>query len=181
MQTRRRAASPRPSPVKAAEKKTTGSVSKKEPVVWGDYVAHDHLSTKNVVNGVLCLFALAPSFAAVAYLYQTCDARRPVGDACAVAIERPFVFANLLFFANVTVGFWVVGLLQRSFWLIDPYWTLIPPLLAHLYQLHPRASYDPARSCACLVLVWVWSLRLTHSYFRREERLAPPALSAPPP
>ena len=41
---------------------------------------------------------------------------------------------NLLFFWNVAVGFWVVGLFQRSFWLIDPYWSLLPPLIGHYYR-----------------------------------------------
>ena len=94
---------------------------------------------------------------------------RPVGDACELAIKWPILFANVLFFANVTVGFWLIGLAQRSFWLIDPYWTLLPPLLGHLYQLLPLASYAPARSAIVLVLSWAWSARLTHSYFRRVE------------
>ena len=38
-----------------------------------------------------------------------------------------------------------------------------------MYQLHPRARYNPLRSALCLALLWVWSARLTHSYFRREE------------
>jgi len=66
------------------------------------------------------------------------------------------------------VGFWLVGLAQRSFWLIDPYWTLLPPLLGCLYAAHPRARYSPARSAVALLLLWAWSARLTHSYFRRE-------------
>jgi len=42
-------------------------------------------------------------------------------------------------------------------------------LVGHLYQLHPRATYDPVRSTLVLALLWLWSARLTHSYFRREE------------
>ncbi len=41
---------------------------------------------------------------------------------CAVGYQMPFLMANLLFFFNVCIGFWVVSLLQKSTWLIDPYW-----------------------------------------------------------
>jgi hypothetical protein len=120
--------------------------------VWGDYVPHDHLSTKNLFNAFLCAVALVPSFVAVALLYTRCptatwdDYSTFEATACSIAIGHPLAFANVLFFANVSVGFWIVGLAQRSFWLIDPYWTLIPPLLGHLYQAHPRAHYNPIRS-----------------------------------
>lgn len=141
---------------------------------WGEYVAHDHLSAKNVGNALLCAVALVPSFAAVGLLYTRCAVdsasyATAAEAACAVAMTYPIVLANALFFVNVTLGFWLVGLAQRSFWLIDPYWTIIPPLLGHLYQLHPKARYDPARSALCLGLLWAWAARLTHSYFRREE------------
>lgn len=53
--------------------------------------------------------------------------------------------------------------------LIDPYWTIIPVLIAHFYHAHPTAQYDPMRARVVLALVWIWSIRLTHSYFRREE------------
>jgi steroid 5-alpha reductase family enzyme len=77
---------------------------------------------------------------------------------------------NVIFFCNVTVGFWVVGLLQRSFWLIDPYWAVLPPLIGTFYQLHPHASPgDVVRARLAMALTWVWALRLTHSYFRRED------------
>jgi len=82
----------------------------------------------------------------------------------------PFTVVNVLFFLNVCVGFWVVGLLQRSFWLIDPYWSIIPPLIAHFYRLHTSTlAAVSARGDLMLILVWIWSIRLTHSYFRREE------------
>ena len=89
-------------------------------------------------------------------------------SACALAMNAPVWLAHVLFFVNVSLGFWLVGLAQRSFWLIDPYWTIIPPLLGHLYHAHPR-SEPSIRADVCLFLVWVWSARLTHSYFRRED------------
>lgn len=145
---------------------------------WGDYVPHDHFSFKNGLNALLTVVALVPSFVSTWLLYSHCESRSAaegpqlaafLAAACEPALASPILLANSLFFANVTVGFWVIGLLQRSFWLIDPYWTLIPPLLGHLYQLHPRAAPSSYRSTIVLVLLWAWSARLTHNYFRREE------------
>ena len=109
------------------------------PPVWGEYVPHAHVSAKNIGNAVLTAVVLLPSFFCVAYLYTTCSATRPVGSACELAIDRPILFANVLFFANVTVAFWLIGLAQRSFWLIDPYWTLLPPE-AKATKLPPEAE-----------------------------------------
>ena len=137
------------------------------------YKIHSHLSAQNIVNGLLCCFVLVPSFAVTAHLYRHCSPDSgdsdPFASACALAMGHPLWLANVLFFGNVTVAFWLIGLWQRSFWLIDPYWTLLPPLLGHLYAAHPRAAFNPMRSAMCLTLLWVWSLRLTHSYFRRED------------
>lgn len=56
------------------------------------------------------------------------------------------------------------GLLQ----MIDLYWTVIPVMLVHYFATHPLAQSNAWRSRLVLLLTWVWSLRLTHSYFRRE-------------
>lgn len=158
--------------------------------MWGEYVKHDHLSLKNIFNAFLFCVALTPSFCATGYLYTKCSAGEKVeGESaliaqalsfltdtpketistCELTMNHPIAFANILFLINVTFGFWLVGVAQRSFWLIDPYWTLIPPLLGHLYRAHPLASYDSTRSAVTLGLLWIWSARLTHSYFRRED------------
>lgn len=144
--------------------------------VWGEYVHHEHLSRKNLLNSGLCLFALVPSYVAVGLIYSRChvaegaESYGTASDAiCSGSLQYPLALSNALFFLNVTLGFWLIGLAQRSFWLIDPYWTILPPLLAHLYQLHPRADYNVARSVVSLVLIWAWAVRLTHSYFRRED------------
>lgn len=141
----------------------------------GDYRPHDHCSVKNIGNAVLCALALVPSYVTTYLLFNRCPA--PLGgDLFAKLCELnaspggAIATVNLLFFANVSVGFWAIGLLQRSMWLIDPYWTLIPPLIGHFYQLHPQASWtSSSRSMLSLGLIWVWAIRLTHSYFRREE------------
>jgi steroid 5-alpha reductase family enzyme len=145
------------------------------------------MSAKNIVNAILCLIVLFPSFLCAHHLFTTCPSKeeekvpiplRWLFDAspssqqssiCSLAMHRPISFANLLFFLNITIGFWLIGLAQRSFWLIDPYWTIIPPLLGHLYRAHPHANYDTTRSAVTLGLLWIWSVRLTHSYFRRED------------
>ena len=52
--------------------------------------------------------------------------------------------------------------------LIDPYWTFIPVLIAHFYSWAcPNAHVRTARQLVALGLIWLWAIRLTHSYFRR--------------
>ena len=52
--------------------------------------------------------------------------------------------------------------------LIDPYWTFLPVLIAYFYSwacLHGESKN--VRQLVALGLIWLWSIRLTHSYFRR--------------
>jgi len=51
---------------------------------------------------------------------------------------HPLLLANILFFLNVDVLFWLVGLLLSNHWLIDLYWTVIPVMLLHYYRGHQR-------------------------------------------
>lgn len=83
--------------------------------------------------------------------------------------HHPLLLANVLFFFNVNVLFWIIGLLQSSHWMIDPYWTVIPVMLVHYYATHPLAEYNWWRSRIAILLTWVWSIRLSHNYFRREK------------
>ncbi|CAL5036107.1 unnamed protein product [Urochloa decumbens] len=98
---------------------------------------------------------------------------RPGGDADAGSLsswcaEHPLLLANILFFLNVNVLFWLVGLLLNNHWLIDLYWTVIPVMLLHYYRGHPASVSDAVRSAVAVALTWVWSARLTHNYLRRE-------------
>ena len=92
---------------------------------WGEYVSHAHCSRQNLINLAMCVVALLPSVLCSALLYSRCDkatdSRDNLSDSlCTMALRYPIVMANVLFFVNVSVGFWVVGMIQRSFWLIDP-------------------------------------------------------------
>jgi steroid 5-alpha reductase family enzyme len=86
----------------------------------------------------------------------------------AFLLHHPVVTINLLFFTNVCVLFWLIALCQRSSWLIDPYWTLIPLFLAWFYSAHPLAHPTPLRSALTWALLLIWSARLSHNYLRRE-------------
>ncbi|KAK7285708.1 hypothetical protein RJT34_20486 [Clitoria ternatea] len=83
--------------------------------------------------------------------------------------HHPLLLANLLFFFNVNLLFWIIGLIQSSHWMIDPYWTVIPVMLVHFYSTHPLAQYNWLRSRIVILLTWVWSIRLIHNYLRREK------------
>ncbi|MCA9619814.1 MAG: DUF1295 domain-containing protein [Myxococcales bacterium] len=121
-------------------------------------------------NAALLVTVMLPSVWASVTLLGGC----PAGDAgllvplCPMALEQPIVFVNLLFFLNVTLGFWLINLVQRSTWLIDPYWTILPLMIGHLYLAHPRAIEAGPRAYLAMGLLWLWSLRLTYNYFRRE-------------
>ncbi|XP_050155012.1 uncharacterized protein C594.04c [Malus sylvestris] len=82
--------------------------------------------------------------------------------------HHPLLLANVFFFLNVNVLFWVISQALSSHWMIDLYWTVIPVMLVHYYRCHPLADYNRWRSTIAISLTWVWSLRLSHNYFRRE-------------
>nr|GEW62632.1 hypothetical protein CTI12_AA240820 [Tanacetum cinerariifolium] len=83
--------------------------------------------------------------------------------------NHPLLLANILFFFNINVLFWIISLIQSSNWMIDVYWTVIPVLLVHYFESHPSSQFDLWRSRVVVVLTWVWAIRLTHNYFRREK------------
>ncbi|GBG68602.1 hypothetical protein CBR_g3145 [Chara braunii] len=87
---------------------------------------------------------------------------------CSWGYDHPLAMANVIFFVNVCIMFWILDIIQQNGWLIDLYWTIIPVMMAHFFAAHPAAVANPTRACLVLILVWLWSLRLTHSYLRRE-------------
>ncbi|CAK0881748.1 unnamed protein product [Prorocentrum cordatum] len=146
----------------------------------GGYRPHDHLSGKNLTNALLCSVAVMPSILFVrVYLFAASDCNSPAAvstTARCYLFERPFVAVNVMFFVNVSVGFWLIGWVQKSMWLIDPYWTLLPPMIALYYMAWSREAAQgqptdidyPARAYVALALIFLWAARLTWNYFRRE-------------
>jgi steroid 5-alpha reductase family enzyme len=89
-------------------------------------------------------------------------------QATALLLHHPLLTASLLFFVFVDLQFRIIALVQRSSWLIDPYWTLLPPLLALFYIAHPLADPDGTRATLSIAILLIWPLRLAWNYFRRE-------------
>ena len=111
---------------------------------------------QNILNAILCAVVLLPSAIVVYRLYASCETkvadtfggrfwsfffdsspspynRAPFlvpGEWCKVAVNQPFVFANALFFFNVTVGFWLYRL-NSALGKYDP--LFIIPLLQASY------------------------------------------------
>lgn len=147
----------------------------------GAHRAHSHCSARNLLNAFLVLVGAAPTIGIAAWVYSqgvspssgsfddvgTMKTAYKDDGFLSVLYWSPLLMINFLFFVNVDCLFYIIGLLQRSFWLIDPYWTLFPPLFGLIWLLHPRAYVGP-RVLVANCLVWVWSARLTHSYMRRE-------------
>lgn len=127
--------------------------------------------SNNLRNAVVALLAPLPSI--LFYLsflrrYAAAESAASLSPLWTWCYYHPLLLANALFFLNVNFLFWVVGLLQSTHWMIDLYWTVIPVMLVHYFATHPLAQSNAWRSRLVILLTWVWSLRLTHSYFRRE-------------
>lgn len=128
-------------------------------------------SGRNLKNAVIAFLVPLPSiFFYLSFLNHYDSAKSPSfwSTLWSWCYHHPLLLANALFFLNVNVLFWLIGLIQSSHWMIDPYWTVIPVMLVHYYATHPLAPYDLWRSKIVILLTWVWSVRLTHNYFRRE-------------
>ena len=137
------------------------------------------LGRRNLANAALALWVPVPAIVCALALFRWFPEGSLPADpglvwpatadqAAAVLLHHPVLAANLFFLVFVDLQFWLVALVQRSSWLIDPYWTLLPPLLALFFFAHPLAAPDATRAALSLGLLAVWSVRLTRSYFRRE-------------
>eukprot|EP00232_Nephroselmis_pyriformis_P000201 CAMPEP_0182907092 /NCGR_PEP_ID=MMETSP0034_2-20130328/34239_1 /TAXON_ID=156128 /ORGANISM="Nephroselmis pyriformis, Strain CCMP717" /LENGTH=361 /DNA_ID=CAMNT_0025042951 /DNA_START=127 /DNA_END=1208 /DNA_ORIENTATION=- len=115
-----------------------------------------------------CVDEGMPSLQDVASLVSDFSSAGARWKLCRLCTSHRLLFLNALLFVNLDVVFYAIGLLQSSFWLIDPYWTLIPPLVTAFFALHPASVVGGARSIVVIALMGAWSVRLTHSYFRRE-------------
>ena len=75
---------------------------------------------------------------------------------------------NWLFFWNVDMGFYILGLVQRSFWMMDGWWSIFPSIYGLLWAFHPIAM-TTSRVLVANIMTAIWAIRLTHTYLRREE------------
>jgi steroid 5-alpha reductase family enzyme len=137
------------------------------------------LGRRNLVNLAVTLWVPVPAILCTLVLFRWFPAGSMPPDpglvwpssadeAAALLLHHPLLTANLLFFVFVDLQFWVIALFQRSSWLIDPYWTLLPPLLALFYLSHPLAAPDGTRAALSISILLIWSVRLTWNYLRRE-------------
>ncbi|KAL5699430.1 hypothetical protein ACHQM5_030336 [Ranunculus cassubicifolius] len=119
---------------------------------------------RNISNAILAILVPLPSLTFYLTFLSNPSLWTWIGSL------HPLTLANLLFFLNINTLFYLIALLQSLHWLIDLYWTIIPVLLAHYYSTHPflKGSGLLLRSRVVIGLTWLWSVRLTHSYFRRE-------------
>ncbi len=152
-------------------------------VGYPDMRSQPLLGSRNLVNAALVLLVPWPSILFAAWLFAwfpdgvvpadpgwgALSLSASLDTWAAFALHHPIATVNLLFLLNVDLLFWVIALAQRNAWLIDPYWTLIPPLIAAFYAFHPWADAFDLRAGLAWALLGVWSLRLTGNYFRREQ------------
>ena len=137
------------------------------------------LGRSNLVNLAVTLWVPVPAIASAAWLFSAFPADAVPADPglvwpgsmdelAALLFHHPVLAANVFFFVFVDLQFWAIALVQRSSWLIDPYWTLLPPLLAFFFFAHPLAEPEPTRAALAITALAIWSIRLTWNYFRRE-------------
>ena len=135
---------------------------------------------KNVANALLVAAVPIPAFICAWLLFgwfspgEIPQAAPWQEAACrnewaALLLRRPVLAANLFYFVFVDLAFFAVALVQRSSWLIDPYWTLLPLLLAAFFLAQPLADPNWGRAWLSVSVLLVWSARLTGNYFRREQ------------
>lgn len=148
---------------------------------WGSYKPHNHLSSKNITNAILFTTSSIPWLALSNHITTTCNNTSTIPQIhkssyqTIICNTHPFILINIIFLITITFYFWIIGLLQKSFWLIDPYWTLLPLLISLFYFNHPsslllhpaKSLHDSKLRChLSFGLLVIWSVRLTHSYFR---------------
>ena len=138
------------------------------------------LGRRNLLNFLLLLWVPIPAVVCSVILFNWFPVGRiphdpglhwpqSVDQVAALLLHHPVLTVNLLFFVFVDIQFFLIAVIQKSTWLIDPYWTLLPPLIALFFFSHPLADSLNVRAILCLGLLGVWSIRLTGNYFRREQ------------
>ncbi|KAM3324704.1 hypothetical protein P3S67_005856 [Capsicum chacoense] len=127
-------------------------------------MASTHSTFKNALIAILATFPSILFY--ISFLHHHNNEDHSLWNWCN---QHPFLLANVMFFLNVNVLFWFIALLQSSLhWMIGLYWMVIPVMLLHFYANHPMAQYNQLRSWIVTILTWIWSIRMLHSYLRRE-------------
>ncbi|GLT84882.1 hypothetical protein SLE2022_030920 [Rubroshorea leprosula] len=106
---------------------------------------------RNLTNAVIGILVPLPSILFCLSFLNHFD-RNSTSPHWSWCFHHPLLLANLFFFFNVNVLFWVISHFQSSHWMIDLYWTVIPVLLAHYYATHPLAQYNSWRSIIVILL-----------------------------
>ncbi|KAK9743261.1 hypothetical protein RND81_03G227200 [Saponaria officinalis] len=126
-------------------------------------------TNNNLKNAILSIIAPLPSiFFYLYFLNNYSNPNHTLSFLWTWCYNHPFLLTFVLFFLNINVLFWAIAHLQSSHWMIDPYWPAVPVMLVYYYATHPCASYNPWRSKIVITMTSLWSLRLSHNYFRRE-------------
>lgn len=141
---------------------------------------HPLRGRRNLFNATITLLAPIPAVVCATLLFGWFDSGeippdpgwiwpRSADQCAALLLHHPILAANVFFFVFVDLQFWLIALAQRSSWLIDPYWTLLPPLLALFFLANPLAGPNVTRAVLASLALAIWSIRLTYNYFRREQ------------
>ncbi|CDP16281.1 unnamed protein product [Coffea canephora] len=90
-----------------------------------------------------------------------------------LCFDHPFLLANILFFLNVNVLFWLFGLfpILSSEFMLDMHWSGIPVLSVRCKTTHPLTDdyeFNIWRSRIVILLTWVWSNSFSDSYLCHE-------------
>ncbi|XP_074263495.1 uncharacterized protein C594.04c-like [Silene latifolia] len=140
---------------------------KKTPKIMEATTKSKHNNLKNLI---LALVVPLPSI--LFYIYFLRHYSNPdhlLASLWSWCYHHPFLVTFVLYFLNINVLFWVIANLQSNHWMIDPYWPAIPVMLVYYYATHPTSSYNPWRSKIVIIMTSLWSLRMSHNYFRREK------------
>jgi Protein of unknown function (DUF1295) len=120
-------------------------------------------------NAIIMLLVAVPPICSTYILRHACSFVPLTTWPCSWLIfSQPLDLLNILWFLHVDVTFYIISLIQGSTWLIDPYWTIAPPMVAAFWLTSPVSNPLNARQVISTALLLTWALRLTHSYFRRE-------------
>ncbi|XP_074282458.1 uncharacterized protein C594.04c-like [Silene latifolia] len=122
-----------------------------------------------LINAGLAIVAPLPSILFyLAFLHNYTNPNHCLSSLWSWCYNHPVLLTFVLFFLNINVLFWTIAQLQSSHWMIHPYWPAVPIMIVYYYATHPTGNYNPWRSKMVIILTSIWSLRLSHNYFRRE-------------